>query len=125
MTVASLWLVKIWPMMKFFYPSLSFSRDVNSFHHRPHGGRQLSWGCHGKYFLREAKLWGRCDRSTRELVNLDEGQGVYPGSAPLEGGKDLRHASSLLLGVDINYKVPISLTRDSSTMGLEDSWDLS
>ena len=55
---------------------------------------------------------------TQELVNLDEGQRVYPGSAPLYRGKDLLPACSLLLGVDIDYKVPISLTRDSATMGL-------
>ena len=57
---------------------------------------------------------------TRELVNLDEGQGVYPLAAPLDAGKDLLPARSLLLGVDIDYKVPISLSRDSATMGLED-----
>ena len=52
-------------------------------------------------------------------VNLAQGRGFYPGSAPLEGGKYLCPASSLLLGVDIDYKVSISLTRDSATMGLE------
>ena len=53
------------------------------------------------------------------MVNLDEEQGVYPGSAPLDGGKDLLPSYSLLLGVDIDYKVPISLTRDSATTGFE------
>ena len=84
-------------MTKFSIPWRAAPMISTPFRHWPHGGRQLSWGCHGKYFLWEAKLWGRCDRSTRELVNLDEGQGVYPGSAPLEGGKDLRPASSLLI----------------------------
>ena len=40
--VAPLLLMKIWPMSSSFYPSKSFSRDLDSFHHRTHGGRQLS-----------------------------------------------------------------------------------
>ena len=34
---------------------------------------------------------------------------TYPGSVPLDGGKDLRPASSLLLGVDLDYKDPTPL----------------
>ena len=49
------------------------------------------------------------------VVTLAKGQRFYPGSAPLEGGKDLRPASSLLLAVDIDYKIPTPLIQESTT----------
>ena len=44
----------------------------------------------------------------RELVNLDEGQSIYPGSAPLDGGKDLLPAYFFIDSVDIDYKVDLA-----------------